>query len=138
MEDVQLAEITPLWPASFGFDEVRAAALVRQAQLKILSRIPSIPARIDSGELNRELLVGVIADVVLRRLNSPEDGAKGDSYGAMDYTYSRQFDSSSRLWLSDADLVDLLPSAASGGAVIGQMGLGLRPWQVPMRGGVGW
>lgn len=131
MEPVEVSEVTPQWPDGLANDP-RAAGLVNLAWLRIISRVPSIPERLASGRLDRGLVVGAVAEVVARHLLAPADGATSETLGAGPFNRSRTFDSGTRLWISDADLVDLLPPASSSHGW-GQIGLGVQPWQVPGR-----
>jgi hypothetical protein len=70
-------------------DEVAVAVYaLAQASARVRARVPSLQARLDSGELDPLLVRGVVSDMVIRTLRNPA-GVAQKTAGAESITFDR-------------------------------------------------
>lgn len=89
------------------------------AHARLLSRVPSIPARVASGALSAVLVKGVLVDMVKRVLDRRDGaGMESQSVGAGPFQIGGKFAAGSdRIRVLDSDLIDLVPSSGAVGTI---------------------
>lgn len=118
--------------AGYGMDipvEATAAveALIGKAELRLLARVPTIPARILDGTLDTDLVRGAVEDIVLRVIRNP-NGYSSEQAGEFSYRIDRAV-ASGRIEITPDDVQDLLPVSRARG--IGSFRVGVPSWRLP-------
>lgn len=126
MDRILITEVEVYSDTPFVEDQrERIQKLIDLASLRLIARIPSIPDRVASGDLDRELVVGVVADVVLRIIRNP-DGYESVSESEGPYSGTYRWSGGDKVWIRDSDIRDLLPKRTRR---YGSIQLGVSGWQ---------
>lgn len=103
--------------------------LIAKAEQRIAASVPNVADRLESGDLDPDVLAGVVEDMVLRVAGNPE-GKKSESID--DYSWTRDVTvASGQLYLSEAELALLLPAAARTPRSFGSIRLAVPAWRLP-------
>lgn len=136
MSDFSRVSPTDIREAAFGFTipdgsgvDDTLAKLIDKAEQRVLSRLPNIQARIDAGLTTRGALAGVVEDMVLRVVRNP-DGKKSETIDDYSWTLDPQV-SSGMLYLSDEEMLLLVPPVPSTRRRVGTIRLGVPAWRMP-------
>ena len=86
-------------------------ALLDLAEARLLRRVPSIPARVESGDLSRILVTGALVDIVLRKVRNPHPGYYSQQSGDSSYQLDRSL-ASGRIEIMPSDIELLLPPSS--------------------------
>lgn len=124
--------VTELRSAAYGLNvpagtdaDASLQRLLDKAEARLLAVLPSIPERVTAGTLSRDLVAGVVEDMVLRVVNNPR-GIRSMSIDDYSETIDRAA-SSGALYLSDAERKLL---AGPGRGAVGSIRLGTPAWWV--------
>lgn len=110
-QDVRSAAYGITIPQSNDVDR-SLEALIRKAERRLLARVPSIPARIASAELEVAAVRDAVEDIVLRVIRNP-NGYSSEQAGEFSYRIDRVV-ASGRIEITPEDLVGLRPSKRAG------------------------
>lgn len=114
MNPVTYVDLESRWRPLSPQEIETSYALLDDAWSILLSRAPTLQARMDSGVLSVDLVRTVVVSMVLRVLRNP-DGKISETID--DYTYRRSDAvASGSLYVSDDELALLEPTATSSGA----------------------
>lgn len=103
-----LSDLQARWrPLAAGAETDRAWALLDDAYDEIVTRVPSVPARLAAGELLASLVVRVQCAMAQRVLANP-DGLRSETIGGYSYTRDNAVSAGS-LYLDPSELALLLP-----------------------------
>lgn len=111
------AAIEDVWPHLAQDGHARAARMIDRAETLILQRFPTIPQRIDAGELSKSVVAGVVEDMVTRVLERDARGGMDKlAYPevSMEWEASGGAGTGSILYLTTDELLLLAPTATAG------------------------
>lgn len=102
--------------------------LIAKAGERLAARVPRIQERVRDGSLSKELVAGVIEDMVIRVIRNPY-GYASEQAGEFMYRIDRAV-ASGAVQVNQSE-VDLLMDAASAGSGFGRISMSLPPWRIP-------
>ncbi|MGW8565660.1 hypothetical protein [Isoptericola sp. NPDC055881] len=106
--------------------DAQLAKLIAKAELRLVSIVPSVPARIEAGTLAVELVRGVVEDMVLRVVRNPKALR---SLGLDDFQATIDNSTSTGLlYVSGEEESLLAPKSPSS---VGSIRLGVPAWRLP-------
>lgn len=126
------ADFSDIQLAAYGLDLPGSAqqsveAIIAKAEARLLARVPSIPERVESGELGTDLVRGVVEDIVIRLIRNPQ-GFSSEQAGDFSYRIDR-LAASGVVQVTDDDVKDLLPKGSV--RSFGTVRLGVPAWRLP-------
>lgn len=93
----------------------QAQALLDLAEARLVQHLPTLPQRVESGEVSLTIVKGLLIEVVSRVLNNPFPGMQSMQSGAGPYQLTQKpVDASDRIRFTRNDLAGLLPRRANG------------------------
>lgn len=115
-EYADAASVAIVYPSASAVDLERVDAMLEIAEALLLRRVPSIPRRIASGELDATLVKAALVDMVGRVISNPSPGQESYQMGAGPFSTSAKFTAgANRIMVLDSDLAAILGSRSGKG-----------------------
>lgn len=133
MDDYPYVDFRGIQEAAYGMDipdeaEASVTRLINKAGERLSARVPRIPHRVADGAITRDLVAGVIEDMVIRVVRNPYGFAQ-EQAGEFSYRIDRVV-ASGAVQVTEDDVLTLTGGGTTSGT-FGRVTMGVPAWRLP-------